>query len=211
MARRQVEVENDDLRVGRLRERFEFVEFPAPQAVRDVRRRSALNQRPDRLDVRRFRQPGQLGERIFPLPLTRQINADQNRPFVRDARRSRRLVALRRRVETFGRKNASAVKIVKFGRIFPIAAVDAGFRGVRFVRLEIVGDVERRLDAATRMTLAATGSPVSAFVRFAAVAKPARAASFFVGVFVAVAISGVFRAFSLLHRRYFIFKRFSNF
>jgi hypothetical protein len=142
-----------------------------------------LNQRPDRFDVRRFGQPGQLGERVFPLPLTGKVNADQNRPFVRDARRSGRLVPLRRRVETLGRKNASSVKIVKFGRIFPIAAVDAEFRAGRFVRLKIVGDVERRFDAATRMPLAATGSPVSAFVRFAAVAKPARAASFFVGVF----------------------------
>jgi hypothetical protein len=59
------------------------------------------------------------------------------------------------------------------------------------------------------MSLAPSASTVSAFVGVAA--APLRAASFLVGVFVSVAISGVFRAFSLLHRRYFIFKRFSNF
>ena len=214
LARRQVEVEDDDLRVGRLRERFEFVEFSAPQAVRDVRRRSALNQRSDRLDVRRFRQPGQLGERVFSLPLARRVNADENRPFVRDARRSRRLVALRRRVETLGREDASPVKLVEIGVVRPIAAVDAEFRAavefVRLARLELVGDVERRLDAATRMSFAPSAATVSAFVRFAAVAKPASAASLLVGVFVSVAISGVFRAFSFLHRRYFNPKTFFN-
>ena len=72
-------------------------------------------------------------------------------------------------------------------------------------------DVERRLDAAPCMSLAPSAATVSAFVRFAAVAKPASAAFLLVGVFVSIAISGVFRAFSLLHRRYFNFKRFSIF